>query len=90
MFRQIVVTLGCLGCLVGAVRADDSLAVDDGVVREAVARSLPFLEKNGVACYGVNPFARHSPAICFAIWISLGVASVTRGGFASGSYFLRG
>jgi hypothetical protein len=49
MFRQIVVALGCLGCLVGAVRADDSLAVDDGVVREAVARGLPFLEKNGVA-----------------------------------------
>src|SRR6187431_1906262 len=49
MSRVIVATLICLGSLIAAVRADDPAQVNDTAVRNAVSRSLPFLEKEGVA-----------------------------------------
>jgi hypothetical protein len=35
--------------MIAAVRADDPAQVSDAAIREAVSRSLPFLEKEGVA-----------------------------------------
>src|SRR3954470_21081644 len=49
MTRVIFATLFCLGSISGAVRADDPAPVNDAAVRAAVSRSLPFLEKEGVA-----------------------------------------
>src|SRR3979411_115297 len=49
MTRVILATLFCLGSISAAVRADDPAPVDDAAVRDAVSRSLPFLEKEGVA-----------------------------------------
>ena len=49
MTRVIFATLFCLGSISAAVRADDPAPVNDAAVRDAVSRSLPFLEKEGVA-----------------------------------------
>ena len=49
MCRIFVVALCCLGSLIAAVHAEDPIPVSDAAVREAVSRSLPFLEKVGVA-----------------------------------------
>src|SRR6476659_2332043 len=49
MTRVIFATLFCLGSISAAVRADDPAQVNDTAVRDAVSRSLPFLEKEGVA-----------------------------------------
>jgi squalene-hopene/tetraprenyl-beta-curcumene cyclase len=49
MFRFLVLPLCCLGFVIATSRADDSAQVSDAAVREAVARTLPFLEKEGVA-----------------------------------------
>src|ERR1700719_5211545 len=49
MTRVIFATLFCLGSISAAVRADDRAPVGDTAVRAAVSRSLPFLEKEGVA-----------------------------------------
>lgn len=49
MSRAIWVTLFCLGCLTATVGADEPAQVDDTAVRDAVSRSLPFLENEGVA-----------------------------------------
>ncbi len=47
--RRIFVTLCCLGSMLAAVRAEEPTRVSDEAVREAVSRSLPFLEKEGLA-----------------------------------------
>lgn len=47
MCRIPVVALCCLGSMIAAIRAEDR--VSDAEVREVVSRSLPFLEKEGVA-----------------------------------------
>ena len=49
MSRVIVAILYCLGTLSAMVWADDPPQVNDTAVRDAVSRSLPFLEKEGVA-----------------------------------------
>ena len=49
MTRVIFATLFCLGSYSAVVRADDPAQVNDAAVRDAVSRSLPFLEKEGVA-----------------------------------------
>src|ERR1700704_764214 len=49
MTRVIFASLFCLGSISAAVRADDPAPVNDAAVRDAVSRSLPFLEKEGVA-----------------------------------------
>src|SRR3954468_9719260 len=49
MTRVIFATLLCLGTLSARVWADDPAHVNDTAVRDAVSRSLPFLEKEGVA-----------------------------------------
>src|SRR6266478_3883176 len=49
MTRVIFATLFCFGTLSAMVWADDPAQVNDTAVREAVSRSLPFLEKEGVA-----------------------------------------
>ena len=49
MCRMFVLTLCCLGFMTSSVRADELAQVNDAAVREAVSRSLPFLEKEGVA-----------------------------------------
>lgn len=48
MYRIFVVALCCL-TMIAAVRAEDPTPVSDAAVREAVSRSLPFLEREGVA-----------------------------------------
>ncbi len=48
MYRIFVVTLCCFGSMIAAVPAEDPPQVGDAAVREAVSRSLPFLEKGGV------------------------------------------
>jgi hypothetical protein len=54
------------------------------------SKSFALLGKPAVPPYTANPFSQRFAAIWFARWIPLGVASVTRGGFASGSSFLWG
>jgi len=49
MSRMFVLTLCCLCSMISAVRAEDPAQVSDTSVREAVSRSLPFLEKEGLA-----------------------------------------
>lgn len=55
MCRMMIVTrhclfaLSCFGFLIAFSRAEDSTPPSDAAVLEAVARSLPFLEKEGVA-----------------------------------------
>lgn len=49
MSRVFFLTLFCLCSVIAAVRADDPAQVNDTAVRDAVSRSLPFLEKEGVA-----------------------------------------
>ncbi len=49
MPRVIFATLFCFGALSATLWADDQAPVSDTVVRDAVSRSLPFLEKEGVA-----------------------------------------
>lgn len=55
MCRMMIVTrhclfaLSCFGFLIASSRAEDSSPPSDAAVLEAVARSLPFLEKEGVA-----------------------------------------
>src|SRR5215471_13195051 len=49
MSRVFFLTLFCLCSMIAAVRADDPAQVNDTAVRDAVSRSLPFLEKEGVA-----------------------------------------
>ena len=49
MTRVIFATLFCFGTLSAMVWADDPVPVSDTAVRDAVSRSLPFLEKEGVA-----------------------------------------
>ena len=49
MTRVIFATLFCFGTLSAMVWADDPAQVNDTAVRDAVSRSLPFLEKEGVA-----------------------------------------
>jgi hypothetical protein len=49
MFRAFFLTLFCLCSLSAVVWADDPAQVNDTAVRDAVSRSLPFLEKEGVA-----------------------------------------
>lgn len=49
MFRHLVLPLCCLAFVIATSRADDLAPVSDAVAREAVSRSLPFLEKEGVA-----------------------------------------
>jgi hypothetical protein len=48
MTRVIFVTLFCFGTLSAMVWADDPAQVNDSAVRDAVSRSLPFVEKEGV------------------------------------------
>lgn len=48
MHRLFVVAYCCLGS-VTAARASDASPISDAAVREAVSRSLPFLEKEGTA-----------------------------------------
>src|SRR5882757_9599966 len=48
MTRVIIATLFCFGTLSTMVWADDPAQVNDTAVRDAVSRSLPFLEKEGV------------------------------------------
>ena len=48
MTRVIFATLFCFGTLSAMVWADDPAPVSDTAVRDAVSRSLPFLEKEGV------------------------------------------
>ena len=48
MTRVIFATLFCFGPLSGMLRADDPAQVNDSAVRDAVSRSLPFVEKEGV------------------------------------------
>jgi squalene-hopene/tetraprenyl-beta-curcumene cyclase len=59
MTRVIFATLFCCGALSGGILsatawADDSAQVDDAAVRAAVARTLPYLEKEGVAWMNVR------------------------------------
>src|SRR6202171_3638157 len=49
MARMFFLTLFCLGSMIATVRADDPAQVSDTAVRDAVSRSLPFLEKEGVS-----------------------------------------
>src|SRR6476619_6341951 len=49
MTRVIFATLFCFGTLSAMVWADDPSPVSNTAVRDAVSRSLPFLEKEGVA-----------------------------------------
>ena len=49
MCRRFVMTLCYLGSMLGAAAAQDPAEVSDSAVREAVSRSLPFLEREGVA-----------------------------------------
>lgn len=49
MRRMFVLSLCCLCSLIAVSHAEDSAQVSDSAVRDAVARSLPFLEKEGVA-----------------------------------------
>src|SRR5665213_3956959 len=49
MDRKFFLTLFCLGSMIATVRAGDPTPVNDSPVRDAVSRSLPFLEKEGVA-----------------------------------------
>ena len=49
MTRVIFATLFCFGTLSAMVWADDPAQVNDTAVRDAVSRSLPFLEKEGAA-----------------------------------------
>src|SRR6185295_13124159 len=49
MTRVILATLFCFGTLSAMVWADDPAPVNDTAVRDTVSRSLPFLEKEGVA-----------------------------------------
>ncbi len=49
MHRISALTFCCISFMVAAVRADEPTQVSDVMVREAVTRSLPFLEKEGVA-----------------------------------------
>src|SRR6478609_2114539 len=49
MTRVIFATLFCFGTLSAMVWADDPAQVNGTAVRDAVSRSLPFLEKEGVA-----------------------------------------
>jgi hypothetical protein len=49
MSRVFFLTLFCLCSMIAAVRADDPAQVSDTAVRDAVSRSLPFLEREGVA-----------------------------------------
>lgn len=48
MRRVFFLTLFCLGSMIDTVRADDPAQVSDTAVRDAISRSLPFLEKEGV------------------------------------------
>src|SRR6476469_1342665 len=48
MTRVIFATLFCFGTLSAMVWADDPAHVNDAAIRDAVSRSLPFLEKEGV------------------------------------------
>ena len=49
MSRVFFLTLFCLCSMIAAVQADDPAPVSDTAVRDAVSRSLPFLEEEGVA-----------------------------------------
>ncbi len=49
MSRVFFLTLFCLCSMIAAVQADDPAPVNDTAVRDSVSRSLPFLEKEGVA-----------------------------------------
>ncbi len=49
MSRVIFLILFCLCFMIAAVQADDPAPVSDTAVRDAVSRSLPFLENEGVA-----------------------------------------
>jgi len=49
MSRVFFLILFCLCSMIAAVQADDPAPVSDTAVRDAVSRSLPFLEKEGVA-----------------------------------------
>src|SRR3954469_13623796 len=49
MLRFLVLPLCCLGSMIAAAHADGPAQVNDTAVRKAVSRSLPFLEKEGVA-----------------------------------------
>ena len=49
MFRWLCLPLFCFGWMNAVVQADDAAPPSDAAVREAVSRSLPFLEKGGVA-----------------------------------------
>src|SRR4051812_38955633 len=54
MSRVFFLTLFCLYSMIAAVQADDPAPVSDTAVRDAVSRSLPFLEKEGVAWMEVH------------------------------------
>lgn len=49
MCRMFVLTPCCFGLIIAAVLADELSHVSDAATRDAVARSLPFLESEGVA-----------------------------------------
>lgn len=49
MNRSLLLIMCCLCSATSAVRADDSAQVSDAAVRDAVARSLPYLEHEGTA-----------------------------------------
>lgn len=49
MCRVFALVLCWLGCIVASVRAEDPTRDSDAAVRAAIERSLPFLEKEGVA-----------------------------------------
>src|SRR3954470_20548901 len=49
MLRFLGLPLCCLGSMIAAAHAEGPAQVNDIAVRDAVSRSLPFLEKEGVA-----------------------------------------
>lgn len=49
VFRWLCFPLFCFGWINAVAQADDAAPPSDAAVREAVSRSLPFLEKEGVA-----------------------------------------
>src|SRR5258708_16484595 len=65
MTRVIFATLFCFGTLSAMVWADDPAQVNDTAVRDAVSRSLPFLNKPGLPSLEAPPSisSLHSPSL---------------------------
>ena len=67
MRRVFLLTLFCLGSMNAVVRADDSAQVNETAVRDAVSRSLSFLDREGVAWMEIHSCmsCHHVP---FLLW----------------------